>query len=475
MEKRANFGSKMGIILASAGSAVGLGNVWRFPTEVGENGGAAFILLYVLCVLVIGVPLMISEFVIGRHTHKNTADAYRQLTRNKPNYHFSFNSKLSTFNFQLSIPSPWIFQGYLGVFTSWFILCYYSVVAGWTLKYLFSALSGQVTAIDDSAAYFTQFTASPWLPLVCMVAVMLMCHWVIVRGVQGGIERYSKLMMPLLLLIIAVLVVCSFSMPGSDEGLRFLFKPDFSKIDSGVVLSAMGQAFFSLSIAMGCLCTYASYFRDDARLVRTAGSVAVIDTIVAIMSGFIIVPAVFSVAEVAPDAGPGLVFITLPNVFQIAFSHVPFIGWLFSVMFYLLLLLAALTSMMSIHEPTTAFLLEHFHLRRRTATWMVTLSCIAVGTFCSLSFGPLADLSIFNIHISIFNFFDFVSAKLFLPIGGIIISLFVGWKLDRQLVYDEVTNHGTVPFRAFTVYRFILRWLAPIAITLIFINELGIL
>lgn len=452
MEKRANFGSKLGIILASAGSAVGLGNVWRFPTEVGANGGAAFILVYIACVLLLGVPLMISEFVIGRHTHQNTADAYRQLAPR----------------------TPWVFQGYLGVFTSWFILCYYSVVSGWTLKYLISSITGQVITIEDSDAYFNQFTASPWLPLGCMVAVMLMCHWVIARGVQGGIEKYSKLMMPLLLLIIAVLVICSFSMPGTEEGLRFLFKPDLSKINSSVILSAMGQAFFSLSIAMGCLCTYASYFRDDAKLVKTAGSVAIIDTTVAIMSGFIIFPAVFSVPELVPNAGPGLVFITLPNVFQIAFAHVPVLGWLFSVMFYLLLLLAALTSMMSIHEPTTAFLLEHFHLQRRTATWMVTLSCILIGVLCSLSFGPLSDVK-FLFGMTFFDFFDFVSAKIFLPVGGIIIALFVGWKLDRQLVYDEVTNHGSVPFRAFPVYRFILRWLAPIAIGLIFLNELEIL
>ena len=452
MEKRANFSSKLGIILASAGSAVGLGNVWRFPTEVGENGGAAFILIYVLCVVLLGVPLMVAEFVVGRHTHRNTADAYRQLAPG----------------------TPWVVQGYLGVFTSWFILCYYSVVAGWTLKYLFTALTGQIAAIGDSAAYFTEFTASPWLPLACMVAVMLMCHWVIARGVQGGIEKYSKLMMPLLLLIIVVLVICSFSMPGSEEGMRFLFKPDFTKITSDVVLSAMGQAFFSLSIAMGCLCTYASYFRDDAKLVRTAGSVAIIDTTVAIMSGFIIFPAVFSVAEVAPDAGPGLVFITLPNVFQIAFGHVPVIGWFFAVMFYLLLLLAALTSMMSIHEPTTAFLLEHFSLSRRTATWIVTLSCIAVGVLCSLSFGPLSDVKVL-FGLTFFDFFDFVSAKIFLPVGGFIIALFVGWKLDRQLVLDEVTNRGTVAFRLFPVFRFLLRWFAPVAIILIFLKELGIL
>ena len=451
MEKRSNFSSKLGIILVSAGSAVGLGNIWRFPTEVGANGGAAFILIYIACVVVLGLPLMVSEFVIGRHTHKNTADAYRELAPG----------------------SWWVLQGYLGVFTSWFILCYYSVVSGWTLKYLVSSVADQVTTLSDSSAYFVAFTSNPWMPIVYMIAVMLLCHLVIIRGVQDGIERYSKLMMPLLLLIIAVLVVCSFSMPGSEEGLRFLLKPDFSKITSGVVLSAMGQAFFSLSIAMGCLCTYASYFTDDAKLMKTAGSVALIDTTVAILGGFIIFPAVFSVPEVAPDAGPGLVFITLPNVFQMAFEHVPLIGWLFAVMFYLLLLLAALTSMMSIHEPVTAFLLERFNLSRRTATRLVTLSCILVGTFCALSFGPLKDVR-FLFGMTFFDFFDFVSAKIFLPVGGFIIALFAGWKLDRQLIRDEVTNRGTLRSWIFPVYIFLIRWVAPLAIVLIFLNELGV-
>lgn len=451
MEKRGIFSSKLGIILASAGSAVGLGNVWRFPTEVGANGGAAFILIYVACVIILGLPLMVSEFVIGRHTHKNTADAYRQLAPG----------------------TWWVFQGYLGVFTSWFILCYYSIVAGWTLKYLVGSVADQVTTMTDSTAYFVDFTSNPWMPLVYMVLVMLLCHLVIIRGVQEGIERYSKLMMPLLLLIIAVLVVCSFSMPGSEEGLRFLLKPDFSKITSSVILSAMGQSFFSLSIAMGCLCTYASYFTDDAKLMKTAGSVALIDTTVAILGGFIIFPAVFSVPDVAPDAGPGLVFITLPNVFQMAFEHVPLVGWFFAVMFYLLLLLAALTSMMSIHEPVTAFLLERFDLSRRTATRIVTLSCIAVGVLCSLSFGPLKDVR-WLFGMTFFDFFDFVSAKIFLPIGGIIIALFTGWKLDRQLVRDEVTNHGTLRSRLFPLYIFLIKWIAPLAISLIFLNELGL-
>lgn len=454
MEKRTNFSSKLGIVLASAGSAVGLGNVWRFPTEVGEGGGAAFILVYILCVVLLGLPLMVAEFIIGRHTHKNTADAYRQLAPR----------------------SGWIAQGYIGVFTSWFILCYYSVVAGWTLKYLIEALSGGLGSISDSAAYFTAFSGATWEPLAYMAIVMLMCHLVIIRGVQAGIERSSKLMMPLLLMIIAVLLVFSFSMPGSREGLTFLLKPDLSKLTSSVILSAMGQAFFSLSIAMGCLCTYASYFTDDARLVKTAGSVALIDTVVAVMAGFIMFPAVFSVEAMTPDAGPGLVFITLPHVFRIAFGSVPLVGWFFAVMFYLLLLLAALTSMVSIHEPPTAFLIEHFRLSRPVATTIVTAVCLAVGTLCCLSFGALADFRpLFG--LTFFDFFDFVSAKIFLPLGGMIISLFVGWRLDRKIIVGQLTNAGTIriPALAVSAFVFLLRWFIPLAMGGIFVKELGII
>ena len=327
--------------------------------------------------------------------------------------------------------------------------------------------------MSDSSAFFVSFTQNPWMPVVYMAAVLLMTHWVIVRGVQGGIERYSKMMMPMLLLIIAVLVVCSFAMPGTVEGLKFLLWPDFSKLDGGVLLSGMGQAFFSLSVGMGCLCSYASYFTDDAKLFKTAGSVALIDTIVAVMSGFIIFPAVFSVQEVAPDAGPGLVFITLPTVFQMAFAHVPLIGWLFAIMFYLLLLLAALTSMMSLHEPVTSFLLERFKMSRRAATWVVTASCIALGTLCALSFGPLSEVR-FLFGMTFFDFFDFVSAKIIMPLGGILLSVFVGWYLPKSLVIKEVTNNHTLHFPRwlFVGFFFLVRWVAPLAITAIFVNEL---
>ena len=451
MEKRATFGSKIGIILAAAGSAVGLGNIWRFPTEVGENGGAAFIIIYILCVVLLGLPLMTAEFIVGRKTHMNPVDAYRSLAPG----------------------TGWVIQGILGIFVAWIILSYYSVVAGWTLQYLISAIAGQVTTMTDSAAFFTRFTQNPWMPLVMLAAVLLMSHWVIMHGVQGGIERYSKLMMPLLLLIIAVLVGGSFAMPGSDEAFRFLMKPDFEKINGDVLLSAMGQAFFSLSVGMGALLTYGSYFTDDAKLLTTARKVVMIDTVVAIMGGFIIFPAVFSVQTVAPDAGPGLVFITLPSVFQMAFANVPEVGWVFAVMFYLLLLLAALTSMMSLHEPVTAFLMERTGLSRPKATTVVTASCIALGSLCSLSFGPLADVR-FLFGMTFFDFFDFISAKIIMPIGGILLSIFVGWYLPKDMVRNELTNNQTLhfPHWMFVSFLFVLRWVAPLAITAIFINEL---
>ena len=453
MSERAKFSSKLGLILTSAGSAVGLGNIWRFPTEVGMNGGAVFILIYILCVIFLGLPLMVSEFLIGRRTHANTIDAYRILAPR----------------------SPWVFQGFLGVFTAWFILCYYCVVTGWTLKYLYDALAGNLQQVTDAAAHFSTFTSSTWAPLVFMAIALIITHCVIIRGVQNGIERCSKVLMPLLLLIIAILLICSFSMPGSSKGLRFLLQPDFSKISSRVILSAMGQAFFSLSIAMGCLCTYGSYFRDDAKLINTARSVAVIDTTVAVMSGFIIFPAVFSIANVAPDAGPGLVFITLPDVFRFAFSSVPWLGTLFSVMFYLLLVLAAITSMISLHEPVTAFLHEHYHLSRRHAAYIVTGVALSVGTLCALSFGVLKDFGVIG-NMTFFDTFDFISAKIFLPVGGIIISLFIGWRLDRHLVVSELTNQGRLKLHPVIIhtYLIIVRWVAPLAIALIFLNELGL-
>lgn len=445
---RANFGSKIGIILASAGSAVGLGNIWRFPCEVGNNGGAAFLLVYLLCVALLGVPVMVSEFLIGRRSRANTATAYQLLAPG----------------------TRWKWVGRMGVATALIILSYYAVVAGWTLEYTVASAASRLGAGTDFTAFFAAFVASPWKPVVYMAIFMLVTHVVIVRGVKEGIEKFSKVMMPLLLIIIGVLVVCSLSMPGAAEAMRFLFSPDFGKLDTSVVLSAMGQAFFSLSLGMGCLCTYASYFGRDADLMRTAGSVAAIDTCVAVVAGLIIFPAVFSVPGVAPDAGPGLVFQTLPYVFNTAFAGVPWLGYVFSLMFYVLLTLAALTSMISLHEVPTAWLHEKFQWSRRRAAAVVTVACIVLGVFSSLSFGLLAEAKVAG--LTIFDLLDFITAKLMIPLSGLLIAVFTGWYLDRRLVRDELTNGGRLRFRLLGVYIFLLKYVAPVAIGVIFVNEL---
>ena len=449
MEKRGLFSSKLGVILASAGSAVGLGNIWRYPTEVGNNGGAAFILIYLMCILLIGAPIMLSEFAIGRHTHANTATAYQMLAPGK----------------------WWRMQGGMGVLVAFIIYSYYIVIAGWTLYYAFASLTGMLSDPQtDFSAIFDNFVSNPWLSLLFTLIFMAIVHYIITRGVQKGIERYSKVMMPMLLIIILVLVGCSFSLPGSAEGLNYLLNPDFSKVGAGTILSAIGQAFFSLSLAMGCLCTYASYFGDDTNLPHTTLSVCVIDTIVALLAGFIIFPAVFSVPGLEPAAGPGLVFKSLPYVFTQAFSSMPWLGFIFSFLFYILLFLAALTSAMSLHEPVTAYLHETRKIDRKRAAMLVSIACTVLGVVCCLSNGVLSDIKLFG--MTIIDLFDALPAKILMPLGGIIISLFSGWYLDSKLLRNEITNNGKISFRFFGIYVFLLRWVIPVAIGLVFINEL---
>lgn len=449
---RANFGSKLGVILASAGSAVGLGNIWRFPFETGNHGGAAFILIYLGCVLFFGIPIMVAEFSIGRHSRANTAGAYQKLA---PGTH-------------------WRWVGRMGVLAGFLILGYYSVVAGWTLEYIVqagtNAFAGQ--SANDFIASFNGFIAHPWRPALWMAVFMLMTHFIIVKGVEKGIEKSAKIMMPMLFLLLIVLAVCSVSLPGARAGIEFLLKPDFSKVDGNVLLGAMGQAFFSLSLGMGCLCTYASYFRNDTNLPKTALNVGWIDTIVAILAGFIIFPAAFSVG-IQPDAGPSLLFITLPNVFQQAFGNLPWLAVILSIMFYVLLALAALTSTISLHEVVTAYLHEEFNLTRGRAAKLVTAGCTFLGVLCSLSLGVGKELTVFG--LTLFDLFDFLTAKIMLPLGGFFIAIFTGWYLDKRIVWEEVSNNGTLPKVVYRIWLFLLKYIAPIGIGFIFINELGLL
>ena len=451
-KERGNFGSKLGVILASAGSAVGLGNIWRFPYETGNHGGAAFILIYLGCILLLGLPIMIAEFLIGRHSQANTARAYQILAPG----------------------TQWRWVGRMGVLAGFLILGYYSVVAGWTLEYIFEAVSNSFAGKTPAEfiSSFQSFSSNPWRPALWLTLFLLATHFIIVKGVEKGIEKSSNIMMPTLFIIILILVGCSVTLPGAGKGIEFLLKPDFSKVDGNVFLGAMGQAFFSLSLGMGCLCTYASYFSKNTNLTRTAFSVGIIDTFVAVLAGFIIFPAAFSVG-IQPDAGPSLIFITLPNVFQQAFSGIPILAYIFSVMFYVLLALAALTSTISLHEVVTAYLHEEFNFTRGKAARLVTTGCILLGILCSLSLGVTKEFTIFG--LGMFDLFDFVTAKLMLPLGGLLISIFTGWYLDKKLVWSEITNNGTLKVPTYKLIIFILKYVAPIAISVIFINELGLL
>ncbi|MBP7767846.1 MAG: sodium-dependent transporter [Prevotella sp.] len=450
-EERANFGSKLGMILATAGGAVGLGNVWRFPYMTGQNGGAAFILVYVACVLLLGIPCMVSEFIIGRHGASNTYRAYAKVGHG----------------------TAWKFVGLLGVVTGFLITGYYAVVSGWCLQYIYASVMGELHG--DPAyvrQYFQSFSVAPVRPIFWLVAILFVTHFVIIHGVRGGIERASKWMMPTLFVILLVIVIAACSLPGADRGLAFLFKPDFSKVTKDVFLGALGQSFFSLSIAMGCICTYASYYSRQTNLLNSAIQVSVVDSFVAILAGMIIFPAAFSVG-VNPDSGPSLVFITLPNVFNQAFGAVPLLGWAVAILFYTLLSLAALTSLMSLHEVSTSFFYEELHISRKHGAIIVTVTTAIIGVFCSLSLGSLSGLSVAG--KSLFDAFDFVTGQVFLPLGGFLTCLFLGWYLPRDLVRDEFTNWGTLSGRFFGVYIFLVRYVCPLAILGIFLHQFGLI
>ena len=450
MEKRGNFGTELGMILATAGGAVGLGNVWRFPYMTGENGGAAFILVYICCVLMLGIPCMLSEFIIGRHGASNTYRAYSLLSGG----------------------NAWKYVGLLGVATGFLIMGYYAVVSGWCLQYVYASFFGEITGSADFVNhYFAEFSSAPWRPVIWTLAILVITCLVIVNGVRSGIERTSKMLMPTLFILLLVIVVASCLLPGGERGMEFLFKPDFTKLDSDAFLGALGQSFYSLSIAMGCICTYASYFKRQTNLLKSALQVSLLDTLIAVLAGLMIFPAAFSVG-VNPGSGPSLVFVTLPNVFNQAFAAVPLVGMLVSVFFYALLSLAAITSLMSLHEVSTAFLIEELHITRRTAATFVTAGSLFIGIFCSLSLSDIPWLSFGG--RTLFDWFDFVTGQIFLPVGGFLTCLFIGWAVPRKLVRDEFTNWGTVSCRVFGVYLFFVRYVCPTAILAVFLHQLGV-
>ncbi|MCI6618539.1 MAG: sodium-dependent transporter [Prevotella sp.] len=451
MTERGHFGTRIGVILATAGSAVGLGNIWRFPYMTGQNGGAAFILIYIGCVLLLGIPGMVAEFIVGRHSGANAARAYKRLAGGR----------------------PWQIVGYLGVFTSMIIFGFYSVVAGWCLQYLYVSLTGQLHGNAEFVrTYFETFSTGALMPVFWTVVFILLTHMVVVRGIRGGIERASNLFMPTLFVLLAVIVVAACTLPGAGRGVEFLFRPDFSKVDNSVLLEALGQAFFSLSLGTACLCTYASYFSRQTRLLASAGQIAAIDTLIAVLAGLMIFPAAFSVG-VNPDSGPSLIFITLPNVFQQAFASVPGASYVVSVLFYALLALAALTSTISMHEIGTAFFTEELRLTRSRGAWIETCACIVIGVVCALSMGAVGGLQLFG--RSVMDFCDFLTAQILLPAGSFATCLFVGWYVPQHIVRDEFTNGTAVSTGLYRVWLFLVRFVSPSCIVIVFLHQLGLI
>ena len=441
-KKRDGFGTKLGIIAAAAGSAIGLGNIYRFPCEVGENGGAAFLLVYLAVVIFLGIPVMLSELVIGRRSQSNSVGAFKKLAPN----------------------TKWPFVGYMGVLCGFLIFAFYSTVSGWTLEYIVKSVTNSFHGKDLATIQqeFSAFHDMGWRNVMWQCIFIFLTGFVIIRGVQNGIEKTSKILMPVLLAILVILGIRSMLLPGAKEGLVFLFKPDFSKITGKVLIEALGQGFFSLSLGMGVLITYGSYVKKDDNLTSTAFSVVIADTAIAILAGLVIFPAAFSFG-VKPEAGMGLVFNTLPMLFNQMAG-----GYWFCLIFFVLLAIAALTSTISLLEVLVAYLSEELHLKRQWATVIACAGSMLLGTFASLSL--MSDTPFVIGGHSVFDLLDFISSNVLLPLGGVAMVVFVGWKVGKAKFFEELTNEGALKASLKKFFFFIIRYVAPIAIAIVFIS-----
>lgn len=439
---RDSFGSKFGVIAAAAGSAIGLGNIWRFPYVVGENGGGAFLLIYLVFIAAIGIPVMMSEFVIGRSAQLNPVGAFKKIAPGK----------------------KWHLIGLLGVVTAFIILAFYTVVAGWTLEYLVQSVKWMLTAdkigfseMSNEAVrsffsnHYETFVSGIWRPIVWFVVMMFFTGYIVISGVKNGIEKYAKILMPILLALLLVLVVRSVTLEGARDGLVFLFNPDFSTIREAplkIIIEALGQAFFSLSIGMGTLITYGSYIQKKENLANTAVSVAFADTFIAVVAGLAIFPAVFAFG-INPGEGPELVYITLPVIFQSMSG-----GLIWAFMFFLLLCFAAITSTISVLEVIVAYFFEQLNMTRKRAAILAMISVGFLGILCSMS-------------EKIFGVFN-GSPDLLLPLGGFFIVLFIGWFLAKDVTKDELSSRGKYKLGYYRLYMFLVKFAAPLAIAALF-------
>lgn len=443
---RSTFGSKFGAVMALAGSAVGLGNIWKFPYITGENGGGAFLLVYLIFIAMVGIPLMLTEFALGRRGGKNVSGTFKKLAPG----------------------TKWHYFGVSSVVCCFIILSYYGTIAGWTVEYVQLFIKNSFHGLDavQIQSTFNDFVSSPVKPVLWQVGFIFLTGAIIIGGVEKGIERYSKILMPFLFFLVVIMSIKACTLDGAKKGLEFLFTPDFSKLGARSVLIALGHSFFSLSAGLGILLTYGSYLDKKTDLVRTAIQVGSADTIIAILAGLTIFPAVFAFG-MQPNAGPGLIFLTLPNIFgQMSF------GAFWGFLFFILVSFAALTSTISLMEMLVAFVIEELHMNRVKATILTVITISIVGVLSTLSFGPLGGYSLFD--KSIFDIMDFVSSSVLLPIGGLYMCFFAAWVLKKKDLKDELTNGGTRQFRLFGVYIFLLKYILPLAILIIMLDGLGV-
>lgn len=434
--KRENWGSRLGFIMAAAGSAVGLGNIWRFPYLTGQNGGGAFILIYLMFVVLIGFSIMLAEFTVGRKTGLAAVGAYKKQNRN------------------------FTFAGLLGVLSGFFIMGFYPVVGGWATAYIVKSFTGLLSNPGAIGDIFGAFITNPVEPLIWMVIFLAINIVIVAKGIAGGIEKAGKILMPTLFVLLVLIAIRSVTLPGAGAGLDFLFKPDWSVVTGATFLAALGQAFFSLSLGMGCMITYGSYLSKSENLPSSAMTVSLMDTGVALLAGVAIFPALFAFG-VEPAAGPGLVFVVVPQIF----AEMGGLGVVFSAIFFIALMVAALTSSVSLLEVVVAYLMDERGWARKKSVYVsgavMTVMCI----LASLSLGVMSGVTFLG--VGAFDFFDILTDKIFLAIGGLILAIFVGWFMDKNELKEEMTNGGTVKFALFEVWYALVKFVIPVAIAIV--------
>lgn len=440
---RGQWASNIGFILAAAGSAVGLGNIWKFPYLAGANGGGAFVVIYLAMVVIIGFVIMLGEMAIGRNTHLSAVGAYKKLSE------------------------KWAFIGFIGVIVGFCILSFYSVIGGWVLNYIYKYLTGGIVGAE-AGVYFSGFISGTTAPIVWHLLFMILTCVIVLKGIAGGIEKASKFMMPALFILLIVVALRSVTLDGAMEGIKFFLKPDFSKVTIGTVMAALGQAFFSLSLGMGAIITYGSYLGKTENLEKNAIIIPAIDTAVAILAGFAVLPAVFAFGF-EPGVGPSLMFITLPSVFD----SMPF-GQFFGILFFILILFAALTSAIALLEVVVSFIIDNFKIGRKKATIIISIIIFIIGIPCSLANGPvMGDFLIFG-----YNFFDFMSflaESVLMPLGGLLMCIFIGYVWGVDNISNEISCNGKYRFRSKPFFIIMIKYVAPVLIFIIWLNAIGVL